>query len=76
MRQDWFSEEEGKGLTGRLIDPIVTKLLDPLEAFLERAASLVGSWEEKLVKPVETAISERDAIRGEIARYKAEAGLV
>ena len=76
MRRDWFSEEEGKGLKASLIDPIVTRLLDPLEAFLGRLAELVGGWEEKLVKPVENAISERDAIRGEITRYKAEAGLV
>ncbi len=76
LRRDWFSEEEGKGIKGGLIEPIVTKLLDPLEAFLGKVAELVGGWEEKLVGPVETAISERDAVRGEIARYKAEAGLV
>lgn len=75
LRRDWFSEEEGKGLKGGLIDPIVTRLLDPLEAFLGRLAELVGSWEEKLVGPVQEAIGERDAIRGEIARYKAEQGL-
>ncbi|MGA9349623.1 MAG: hypothetical protein WBW48_12590 [Anaerolineae bacterium] len=75
LRRDWFSEEEGKGLKGGLIDPIVTKLLDPLEAFLGRLAELMGSWEEKLVGPAQEAIGERDAIRGEIARYKAEEGL-
>ncbi len=75
LRRDWFSEEEGKGLKASLIDPIVTKLLDPLEAFLGRLAGLLGGWEEKLVKPVGEAISERDAIRTEIARYKTEEGL-
>ena len=76
LRQDWFSEEKGKGLKARLIDPIVTRLLDPSEAFLGKLAELVGGWEEKLVKPVENAISERNTIRGEIARYRAGAGLV
>jgi hypothetical protein len=76
LRQDWFSEEEGKGLKAGLIDPIVTRLLDPLQAFLGKVADLVGGWEDKLVKPAENAISERNAIRGEITRYKAEAGLV
>jgi hypothetical protein len=76
LRRDWFSEEEDRGIKGGLIDPMVTKLLDPLEAFLGEVAELVNGWEEKLVRPAETAISERDAIRGEIARYKAEAGLV
>jgi hypothetical protein len=76
LRQDWFSEEEGMGVKGGLIDPIVTKLLDPLQAFLGKVAELVGGWEERLVKPAENAISERDAIRGEITRYKAEAGLI
>ena len=75
LRRDWFSEEEGKGLKASLIDPIVTRLLDPLEAFLGRLAELVGGWEEKLVKPTGEAISERDAIRTEIAQYKAKEGL-
>ena len=75
MRCDWFSEEEGKGLKGGLIDPIVTRLFDPLEAFLGRLAELVGGWEEKLVGPAQKAIGEREAIRGEISRYKAEQGL-
>lgn len=74
LRHDWFSEEEGKGLKASLIDPIVTRLLDPLEAFLGRLAELVGGWEDRLVKPVGEAIGERDAIRTEIARYKAERG--
>jgi len=75
LRRDWFSEEEGKGLKGGLIDPIVTRLLDPLEAFLGKLAELVGSWEEKLVGPIQKSISERDAIREQIAHYKAEEGL-
>jgi hypothetical protein len=75
LRRDWFSEEEGKGLKASLIDPIVTGLLDPLEAFLGKLAELVSSWEEKLAGPIQKAISERDAIREQIARYKAEEGL-
>jgi hypothetical protein len=75
LRRDWFSEEEGKGLKAGLIDPIVTGLLDPLEAFLGKLAELVGSWEEKLAGPIQEAVSERDAIREQIARYKAEEGL-
>ncbi|MBC8263191.1 MAG: hypothetical protein H8E47_03600 [Anaerolineales bacterium] len=54
----------------------MTKLLAPLEALLEKAAQLMGGWEEKPVKPAQKAISERDAIRREIARYKVEQGLV
>jgi hypothetical protein len=76
LRRDWFSEEEGKGLKAGLIDPLVTGLLDPLEAFLGKLANLVGSWEEKLAGPVQEAISERDTIREQIARYKEEEGLV
>jgi hypothetical protein len=75
LRRDWFSEEEGKGLKAGLIDPIVTGLLDPLEAFLGKLAELVGSWEEKLAGPAQKAIGERDAIREQIARHKAEEGL-
>jgi hypothetical protein len=75
LRRDWFAEEEGKGLKAGLIDPIVTGLLDPLEAFLGKLAELMDSWEEKLVGPVQKAISERDAIREQISRYKAEEAL-
>jgi hypothetical protein len=75
LRRDWFSEEEDKGLQAGLIDPIVTGLLDPLEAFLGKLAEMVGGWEEKLAAPAQKAISERDAIREQIARYKAEEGL-
>lgn len=75
LRREWFSEEEGKGLKASLIDPIVTGLLDPLEAFLGKLGELVSSWKEKLAGPVQKAIRERDAIREQIARYKAEEGL-
>ena len=75
LRRDWFAEEEGKGLKAGLIDPIVTGLLDPLEAFLGKLAELMDSWEEKLVGPVQKAISERDAIREKISRYRAEEAL-
>lgn len=75
LRQEWFSEEEGKGLKAGLIDPIVTGLLDPLEAFLGKLAELVSSWEEKLAGPAQQAIREREAIREQIARYKTEQGL-
>ena len=75
LRRDWFSEEEGKGLKAGLIDPIVIGLLDPLEAFLGKLAELMDSWEEKLVGPVQKAISERDAIREQISLYKAEEAL-
>jgi hypothetical protein len=50
LRRDWFSEEEGKGLKGGLIDLIVTKLFDPLEALLGRLAELVG-WRKSWLKP-------------------------
>jgi hypothetical protein len=75
LRRDWFSEEEGKGLKAGLIDPIVVGLLDPLEAFLGKLAELMDRWEEKLVGPVQKAISERDAIREQISLYKAEEAL-
>jgi hypothetical protein len=75
LRRDWFSKEEDRGLKAGLINPIVTGLLDPLEAFLGKLAELMDSWEEKLVGPVQKAISERDAIREQIARYKTEEGL-
>lgn len=75
LRDDWFSDSPGKGLKGGLIEPIIGKLLDPLEQLLSGLTSLVRQWETDLTTPTKAALSKRNAIRQEIADYKARLGL-
>jgi hypothetical protein len=70
FRNEWFSDSPGKGIRGGLIDPIITKLLDPLEALLGQWSELVRHWEADLIAPTKVALSQRTAIRQEIADYK------
>lgn len=76
LRERWFSGEEGEGVGGRLVDPLVERILDPLEAHLVSLSSLADTWQNKLVAPTEKALAERSRVREEIARYREEHGLV
>jgi hypothetical protein len=75
LRDDWFSDQPNKGLKGGLIEPIITRLLDPLEALLGKVSDVIRSWEPELVAPTQSALDRRAAIRQEIAEYKAHFGL-
>ena len=70
LRNDWFSDSPGKGLKGSLIEPIVTQLLDPLEALMGNWDKLVQHWEADLTGPTQIAMDKREGIRQEIADYK------
>ena len=75
LRDDWFSDSPNKGLKNALIQPVITKLLDPLEALLERMSDLARHWEADLTVPVKTALGKRESMRQEIANYKTHLGL-
>jgi len=75
LRDEWFTDQPGKGLKGELIEPIITRLLDPLEALLGRVSELIRRWEPELVAPTESALDQREAVRREIAAYRVRFGL-
>ena len=75
LHEKWFSDEEGKGVTGTFVDPLVEHVLDPLEAHLAKVAELADTWQTKLKDPAQQALAERASVREEIARYKKERGL-
>jgi hypothetical protein len=75
LRDDWFSDSPNRGLKNGLIQPIITKLLDPLEALLERMSDLARHWEADLTVPVKAALGKRETMRQEIADYKTRLGL-
>jgi hypothetical protein len=76
MRDNWFSEEEGKGVGGTFVDPLIEKVLDPLEAHLVNLSELADSWQNNLMSPTQKALAERSQIRAEIAQYKDEYGIL
>jgi hypothetical protein len=71
----WFSDKEDAGLSASLVDPMVERVLDPLEAHLEDLSTLVDTWQAKLMAPAQEALAERARIRSEIGRYKNDQGL-
>lgn len=76
LGDNWFSKEEGKGIGGTFVDPLVEKILDPLEAHLVNLSELAESWQNNLMSPTQKALAERSQIRAEIARYKDEYGIL
>jgi hypothetical protein len=76
LYEKWFSEEEGKGVGGTFVEPLIEKILDPLEAHLVNLSELADSWQSNLVSPSQKALAERSQIRAEIARYKDEYGIL
>jgi hypothetical protein len=76
LRQDWFSDEEDEGVSGSFLDPLVVKILDPLEGHLDNLATLADTVQNELTAPTKQAMAKRAKLRAEIARYKDEFGLV
>ena len=76
LHDKWFSEEEGKGVGGTFVEPLIEKVLDPLEAHLVNLSELADSWQNNLMAPSQKALAERSQIRAEIARYKDEYGIL
>jgi hypothetical protein len=74
LRDQWFSEEDSKGIAGTFVDPLVEHLLDPVEAHLVNLSALANAWQDKLAEPAQEALAARAEIRQEIAQYKSEHG--
>lgn len=70
LREDWFSDDEEKGVKGRLLNPLQENLLEPLEDFLGDLADAIDEWQKELINPIEDALSHRELIRKQIAEYK------
>jgi len=75
LRENWFSGEDGEGMSGTFLDPLVEKILDPLEEHLESLAALADTVQSDLTAPTQKAMVERARLRAEIARYKDDYGL-
>ncbi len=70
LREEWFSDEKDKGLSGWLIEPLITRLLDPIEPLMDSLAHLNTSLDQDLDQPVKQAIKQRAQLRQQIAEYQ------
>jgi chromosome segregation ATPase len=75
LRKNWFSDEDGEGVRGTFFDPLVVKILDPLEEHLDSLAALADAWHSELATPSQQAMADRARLRAEIDRYKEEYGI-
>ena len=75
VEKKWFSSDGSPGLGSTFLDPLVQRVLDPLEAHLGELAALVQVWQTKLMAPAQKALEERGTVRAEIADYRARHGL-
>jgi hypothetical protein len=74
LRENWFATEDGQGIEVSLVNPLVEKVLDPLEAHLIDLAVLADTWQNKLMAPAEEALAKRAQLRQEIAQYRSRRG--
>jgi hypothetical protein len=76
LRENWFSGEEGEGMSGSFFEPLVAKVLNPLEEHLDNLAELADTVHAELATPAQQAMAKRARLREEIARYRDDYGLV
>jgi len=70
LREEWFSDDKNKGLRAWLIDPLIMRLLDPIEDLMDSMADLNTSWDRDLNQPVTETVRQRAVVRQEITDYK------
>jgi hypothetical protein len=69
---EWFSSRSADGLSNVLVNPLLTTVLDPLEALTTAVLDLESSWQTELAGPLEERIEQRQEIRSRIARLRQE----
>ncbi len=70
----WFPEEDG-GVQEGLFTPIRQVLLVPLSHYLDDGVTLFDAWEDRLNRPAQDALAERQRVLKEIADYKQQNNL-
>jgi hypothetical protein len=75
LRDAFFPASGDPKVKGSLIDPIVNNVLEPAKKQLGDIDKLATSWERDLTTPVQSALTERQKIREQIADYKKQNGM-
>jgi hypothetical protein len=74
LRENWFATEDGQGIRVSLVEPLVDRVLDPLEEHLVDLAALADTWQNKMMAPAEEALAQRAQVQEEITQYKSQHG--
>jgi hypothetical protein len=72
--EDWFSQRPDAGLNGWIINPILTRVLDPAQLLAEGVLGLAALWDGQLAGPVRERLQQRHVRREEIADLRAAYG--
>ena len=75
MRDAFFPSSGNPTVKASLIDPIVKNVLEPAKKHLGDIDTLASTWEKNLTTPVQTALTERQKIRDQIADYRKQNGM-
>jgi len=70
LRTDWFTDDDGKGLKGNLLEPTRRNLLQPANNLVTQLTKLADEW-QKMVNPINAALAQRAEIRNQIAAVQA-----
>lgn len=68
---DWFGQNVGTNLLGTLINPLLDNVFNPAGEMLDKLGVLDTDYETALAGPVQQALSNRAAIRAQIAEQAA-----
>ena len=75
LRDDFFLPSGDPVVKASLIDPVVNNVLEPLKKLLTDIETLVNRWEKDFTQPVQSALTDRQKIREQIAQYKKDNGM-
>ncbi len=70
LKQDWFTDDETKGLKGGLFEPVRKNVLQPADALVTQLGTVSDAW-SKNVAPINQALAQRATIRQQIADVQA-----
>ena len=73
--QGWFTPQDANSLTGRLITPLQTGLVEPAEQLSGQMAALDSAWQEEWQGDLRQVLQQRAELRAEIARRRQAIGL-
>lgn len=72
VTENFFPAGSASPVKATVVDSITANLLAPLGKFLDDVEKLANTWDRDLAAPVQSALSERQKIRDQIASYRKE----
>jgi hypothetical protein len=70
LSNDWFSDDDKKGVKGNLLEPVRRQLLEPAGALTTQVSMLASNW-QTITTPIQKTLNQRAEVRKQIASVKA-----